>query len=282
MDLYEKAIGKVSGYEITEELPNSELKKRKREKKEDGTKKPSGVLICTVLFIILGILVAIYLALMPNELFTPGSDGSTLALMCVVLIFYFYIAYEMWSLGRKGRFHAIILSILTIIFVVFPINSPIKIPILIVIIGVLYFLFINKETKDVLEINQLKYIGSVLIDLKEYEGAVKKFREVIRIDPEDADTHYVLGALLQHQLKRYEEAEKEYREAIRINPKDAKAHIGLGLLLQKLKRYEEAEKEYREAIRINPELAVAHDNLNVLLQKLKKQDIETEKLEIIK
>jgi len=69
-------------------------------------------------------------------------------------------------------------------------------------------------------------------------------------------------------LRRYEEAEKEYREVIRINPNDACAHTDLGILLKDLNRYKESVKEFREVIRINPNDADAYLVLGNLLKNL--------------
>ncbi|NCS98546.1 MAG: hypothetical protein COY63_01335, partial [Candidatus Huberarchaeum crystalense] len=51
----------------------------------------------------------------------------------------------------------------------------------------------------------------------------------------------------------YEETEKEFREAIKINPNYANAHYILGFLLEELKRYEEAAIFLKKALQINPE-----------------------------
>jgi tetratricopeptide (TPR) repeat protein len=118
-------------------------------------------------------------------------------------------------------------------------------------------------------------LGNLLYDLERDDEAEKEYREAIRINPDYAAAHKNLGNLL-YDLERDEEAEKEYREAIRINPDYAAAHNNLGILLKKLERDEEAEKEYREAIRINPDYAAAHKNLGILLKKLER-DEEAEK-----
>jgi tetratricopeptide (TPR) repeat protein len=89
-------------------------------------------------------------------------------------------------------------------------------------------------------------------------------RGVLRIDPQNADAHVLLGVVLQAE-GRLQEAEAAYREALRINP-HADAHYNLGYLLQGQSRLQEAEAAYREALRINPQRADAHALLGVVLE----------------
>ncbi|DAZ85537.1 TPA_asm: hypothetical protein [Altiarchaeum virus] len=46
--------------------------------------------------------------------------------------------------------------------------------------------------------------------------------------------------------------EIKFREAIKLNPNDAEAHYGLGNLLAHLRLVDEAKTEWMEAFRINP------------------------------
>ena len=62
------------------------------------------------------------------------------------------------------------------------------------------------------------------------------------------------------------EAIAAYRGTIRINPEDADAHDSLGALLQTRGELEEAVAELRTAIRLKPELAYAHYNLGTILK----------------
>ena len=73
------------------------------------------------------------------------------------------------------------------------------------------------------------------------EDAEAEYREALRINPDDADAHYILALLLVYRGK--EDAEVEYREALRIKPDDADAHHILGNLLIEMGRKEDARKE---------------------------------------
>jgi hypothetical protein len=92
-------------------------------------------------------------------------------------------------------------------------------------------------------------LGLLLARQGRVEEAEAAYREVIRIDPQNADAHLGLGLLLARQ-GRVEEAEAAYREAIRIDPQNADAHSGLFLLLAEQGRVEEAGEAYGEVIRL--------------------------------
>ena len=108
-------------------------------------------------------------------------------------------------------------------------------------------------------------------EAKNYEEAIRYYKEAIHLEPDLDAAHNNLGNLLS-DLKRNEEAEAAYRKAIELNPSDEKAYSNLGILLSDLKRNEEAEAAYRKAIELNPTLTEAYFNLGNLLRDLKRND----------
>jgi tetratricopeptide (TPR) repeat protein len=72
-----------------------------------------------------------------------------------------------------------------------------------------------------------------------------EYREVIRLQPNDAGGHYGLGNALDGQGK-VDEAIAEYREAIRLQPDHAEAHCNLGHRLQQQGRFRESLDEVRK------------------------------------
>lgn len=92
------------------------------------------------------------------------------------------------------------------------------------------------------------------------EAEVRKYKEVIRKDPNDGNAWYNLGVFLA-KLGNYEEAIEASREATKINPNDAEAHYNLGVAYDRMGRHKEAIKTYKEAIRISPNLHPAFFNL---------------------
>ncbi len=96
-----------------------------------------------------------------------------------------------------------------------------------------------------------------------FEGAIKEYKEAIRINPTYALAHYNLGVAFWDNGQA-EKAIEEYEEAIRIYPNYASAHCNLGLAYEKKGRMKEAMFEYREAIRLDFNLVSAHCNLGVV------------------
>ncbi len=102
-----------------------------------------------------------------------------------------------------------------------------------------------------------------LLSQNKFEEAEKEAREVIKLDPENVDAHYILSAALFYQDKEVD-AEKEAREVIRLDPENANAHYILSRALFSQDKEVEAEKEVREAIKLDPEICEAHEVLSRL------------------
>ena len=92
------------------------------------------------------------------------------------------------------------------------------------------------------------------------EKAIAILRRALRLKPDNAQLHYLLGGDLQHQEK-LNEAIAEYRETIRLNPNHVDAHNNLGNALRDRGKPAEGIAEYREAIRIKPLYSGPHLNL---------------------
>ena len=100
-----------------------------------------------------------------------------------------------------------------------------------------------------------------------YEKSEKILKEVLGINPKDADAWFNLGYLYQAHLSNYEESEKCYKKALEIDPKLAYAWNGLGNLYQDhLKQYEKAKESYLEALNIEPDVLIVKLNLIFLLR----------------
>ena len=65
---------------------------------------------------------------------------------------------------------------------------------------------------------------------------------------------------------------KKLKREIKRNPDNAEAHNDLGALLDNLGNCKKAEKEYRKALKINPSLAESHANLGFLLLELEDEE----------
>jgi protein O-GlcNAc transferase len=133
------------------------------------------------------------------------------------------------------------------------------------------------------------------------DEAEQFYREVLALDPNHADVHYLLSelarqagdlqsaqALLEQALQsapsnpefhlargnacaaegRQEEAITCYRNALCLSPDSADAHFNLGVVLLALGRWEMAEASFLEVLRINPSSADAYNNLGNISMSL--------------
>ena len=104
------------------------------------------------------------------------------------------------------------------------------------------------------------------------EGRIKLYKHAIRIDPDDAEAHYGLGATYLI-LEMYKEAIDALRQAIKLDPdNDAMAHCALGFSYQNLGKWKKAIESYKQAIRIDPDVAETHFNLGVAYGDLGKYE----------
>jgi tetratricopeptide (TPR) repeat protein len=101
-----------------------------------------------------------------------------------------------------------------------------------------------------------------------YQAAMARLREAIRLAPNLGDAHKNL-ALLFCDTNRYQDALPEAREAIRLSPEFDKAHNVMGVTLYGLGDLEGSIKEYYRAIAINPRYGVAYFNLAVSYDHMK-------------
>jgi tetratricopeptide (TPR) repeat protein/tRNA A-37 threonylcarbamoyl transferase component Bud32 len=84
-------------------------------------------------------------------------------------------------------------------------------------------------------------------------------RDLVRRQPDNAETHFYLGHVLQDQ-KKLQEAAAAYRRAVEIKS-NYSAYNNLGLVLLAQKKPTEAEAACRKAIELKPDGADAYDNL---------------------
>ena len=81
----------------------------------------------------------------------------------------------------------------------------------------------------------------MLAGRKDVEGAIEQFRQVVQIDPRDAEARYHLGRLLA-LVGKVEEAAGEFQEALKIRPGFTVARDGLNQVLAPQERESEQEE----------------------------------------
>jgi tetratricopeptide (TPR) repeat protein len=93
---------------------------------------------------------------------------------------------------------------------------------------------------------------------------VKHFRHALKVNPDDVETHKVLGNLLAKE-GNLQDALTHYQQVARIEPASAQAHNNLVAMLDRLGRTAEAAEHYREAVTLEPNHFTANYNLGLAL-----------------
>ncbi|MEO0136400.1 MAG: tetratricopeptide repeat protein [candidate division WOR-3 bacterium] len=83
------------------------------------------------------------------------------------------------------------------------------------------------------EIEVLMEIGQSYLMNKEYDKAINKFSEALKINPHDPELYYYLG-LAYEQSGRLEQAEKMYEKAIMLDRGFSNAEIRLSEVRNKI------------------------------------------------
>ncbi|ACK71346.1 Tetratricopeptide TPR_2 repeat protein [Gloeothece citriformis PCC 7424] len=131
---------------------------------------------------------------------------------------------------------------------------------------ILITLFLNVPPNPILaqNIDQLFEQGNAAQNEGNFTEAERIFRQVIKINPNNADAYRYLGIALRNQGK-LEEAIAAYNTAIEINPNYAEVYNNLGVALYYQGKLEEAIAAYNTAIEINPNYAEVYSNLGFAL-----------------
>ena len=108
-------------------------------------------------------------------------------------------------------------------------------------------------------------LGITLFERGRSDDAVGRYREALKLDPGDAESHSNLAVTLK-ELGRLEEAEFHAREAVRLRPGSAN-HAALGTILTGAGRFDQAAEEFAEALRLDPGYAPALNNFGILLAR---------------
>ena len=109
-------------------------------------------------------------------------------------------------------------------------------------------------------------LGVTLNELNRYDEAIKSFQQAIKIKSDYAEAHNNLANGLR-QKGEVKQAIIYYDKAVRLKGDYAEPHFNLGVLLSQQGRDEEAVKQYRRALQIKPDFILAHDNLASLLSR---------------
>src|SRR5690606_12482690 len=117
--------------------------------------------------------------------------------------------------------------------------------------------------------------GLILVELKNFNGAVKAFGRARQLDPKFFEAHMNYAAV-NLSFRGFGEAEKAYRDALKLRPNEYEAHLGLALALRGqindgnyVKAVAEAQKHLDQAKKIDPERPEAYYNEAILTQEFR-------------
>ena len=102
-----------------------------------------------------------------------------------------------------------------------------------------------------------------------FKKATEHLEKAVKLNPDLIDTHMLLATSYGGSLGQYEDAIRAYKEVIRLNPNNADAYYGIGLTYSILKQHREAKEAFEHAIKLKPDFAEAHYSLGLAYSDLK-------------
>jgi Flp pilus assembly protein TadD len=106
--------------------------------------------------------------------------------------------------------------------------------------------------------------GQILYDRGEVDEAVIQWREAVRLAPNVAKAHHLLGLALQDRGD-LRAAIAAFQQALRLNPDNATAYVHLALALEAKGDAKEALAAYQRALQLVPTSPYVHNRLGHLL-----------------
>jgi tetratricopeptide (TPR) repeat protein len=119
--------------------------------------------------------------------------------------------------------------------------------------------------------NAHNILGNVLFYQGKYDDAVASYEQALCLHPYFAEAYNNLGNALS-ALKRHDEAVTRCQQALRLQPNYAQAHVNLGNACGWLGRGDEAIACFHRALKLDPDLAEAHNGLGAALAALDRLD----------
>jgi VWFA-related protein len=108
------------------------------------------------------------------------------------------------------------------------------------------------------------YMLAIIRATADVESSIGDFREAIRLNPENAMYHFDLGRALA-QIKDFEGSIQTFKEASRLDPEDGETHASIGFVHEQIGEVEKAVADYRRALALNL-TAESNDRIRQLLQ----------------
>ncbi|MEW5802528.1 MAG: tetratricopeptide repeat protein [bacterium] len=127
------------------------------------------------------------------------------------------------------------------------------------------------DPKDM--INTLDYLnmGTYYFGQGNTEKAVEQFQAVLKVNPNDVFTHFVLGYIYD-QTGKTDQAIREFEETLRLDPRYVSAYNDLGTVYNRLGQYDKALEQFRKALELNPDYEESVENMGVVYFSMKDYD----------
>ncbi len=94
-------------------------------------------------------------------------------------------------------------------------------------------------------------LGGYYQKLGNVTNAIKEYKAVLRLDPDNAEAHNNLGVIYREQ-NELDKAAEHYQFVVSLNPGMEEAHNNLGVIYYIRGNFREAGAEYRKALELNP------------------------------
>ncbi|MCH7685888.1 MAG: tetratricopeptide repeat protein, partial [Planctomycetes bacterium] len=124
---------------------------------------------------------------------------------------------------------------------------------------------------DPKQADALHLLGVAALQQGRNESALDLINRAIAVNGKAAPYHNNLGTV-SRRLGRIDLATECFRTAIELSPDYADAHYNLGTLLKEQGQLQQALESFRETLRINPNYAEAHNNLGTVWKDLGRID----------
>ncbi|MHB9154114.1 MAG: tetratricopeptide repeat protein [Endomicrobiales bacterium] len=116
-----------------------------------------------------------------------------------------------------------------------------------------YFSQISTREENPVILTRLGYYHSAKKDSSE---AVKQLKKVVKLEPNNPNSYYLLG-LAYFDLKKYRPAEENFRKALERKPDMEEVYFHLGVLYDQWGKFDRAVPELEKAIELNPRYSQA-------------------------
>ncbi|MGA1825599.1 MAG: sulfatase-like hydrolase/transferase [bacterium] len=104
------------------------------------------------------------------------------------------------------------------------------------------------------------------------DGAIEKYKEVVKLAPQNIAAHYLLG-LAYRNAGELKGALKEMKKVSKLDFTYYDCQHVLGLLFDQLAKPDQAIQAFNKALKINPEQVYIHNNLGMVYAKMKALDL---------